>query len=424
MAELTGTKPYDPLQVADRAEIERRQLGRLNELLGVITRDNPFYAARNLPSHLDSLEELGSLPFTTKNELMEDQERHPLFGSNLTYPVERYTRLHKTSGTTGKPLRVLDTPESWAWWADCWGYVYSSAGVGPGDRVFLAFSFGPFIGFWSAYHGAERVGAMAIPGGGLSTEVRLHTLLEEEATVLVCTPTYALHLAEAAREQGLDLARSSVRVTVHAGEPGASVAGTRDRIEEAWGAQCFDHAGASEVGAYGYSCSERSGLHLNEAQFIFEVLDPHTGKPAQDGEQGELVVTNLGRLGNPVLRYRTGDTVLRWDAPCPCGSTFQLVPGGITGRADDMVVIRGVNIYPSALESIVRGVAEGEFRITYYREGAMDALGLEVEGTPAQAEEVRRTIRRDLAINVEVTAVDAGTLPRFELKARRIRDLR
>jgi phenylacetate-CoA ligase len=415
---------YHPLETASRTEIEQHQLERLNQLLGAIRADNPFYASRNLPAQLVTLADLSSLPFTTKGELVADQEKHPPFGSNLTYPLESYTHLHRTSGTIGRSLHVLDTPESWAWWAECWSYVYAGAGVGRGDRVYLAFSFGPFIGFWTAYHGAERVGAMAISGGGQSTEVRLKSLIEEGATVLVCTPTYALHLAEVARQHGLDLAEESVRVTIHAGEPGASVPATRNHIERVWGARCFDHAGASEVGAYSYSCALRTGLHLNEAEFIFEVIDPASGQPVPSGGQGELVVTNLGRWGSPVIRYRTGDIVQTTQEPCECGRTFRFVPGGLTGRTDDMVVIRGVNVYPSALESIVRTITEGEFRITYYRQGELDALGLEVETSATAAAEIRAAIQRALALDAEVQVVEPGTLPRFELKARRVRDLR
>src|SRR5262249_50376302 len=274
------------------------------------------------------------LPFTRKGELVADQDAHPPYGTNLSFPLGAYTRLHQTSGTTGRPLRILDTPESWLWWKRCWGYVYRGAGVRPDDRIFCAFSFGPFIGFWAAFEGGQHLGALMIPGGGQTSEQRLQMIADNQATVLVCTPTYALRLAEVAREQGFDASRSTIRATVHAGEPGASIPSTKQRIEEAWGARCYDHAGATEVGAHCFECvAQPGGIHLNEAEFIFEVVDPTTDEPA---DEGELIVTNLGRFGTPVVRYRTGDRVRRQPGLCPCGRTFGRLEGGILGRVDDM----------------------------------------------------------------------------------------
>ena len=254
---------------------------------------------------------LSGLPFTTKQELVDDQLRHPPFGSDLTYPLERYVRVHQTSGTTGRPMYWLDTEASWEWWGECWKAVFEAAGVGPGDRVFFPFSFGPFVGFWSGWEGARKVGALAISGGGQTTQQRLKSLVDYGATVLVCTPTYALHMAAEARRAGMDPARdSAVRVTVHAGEPGASIASTKQRIEEAWGARCFDHTGATEVGAFGFACDAlEEGVHVNEDEFIAEVVDAESGVPLPDGCRGELVLTNLGpgrEPRDPVPHRRPG----------------------------------------------------------------------------------------------------------------------
>jgi len=262
--------------------------------------------------------EFHTLPFTTKADLVADQAASPPLGAIATYSPEQYVTYHQTSGTRGRSLAILDTQESWDWWAECWQYVYAAAGVTARDRIFFAFSFGPFIGFWSAYAAARRLGAMTIPGGGLDSKVRLQLLRNTEATVLMCTPTYALRLAEVARAEGLSIRDSAVRVAIHAGEPGASIPSVRSRIEEAWGARAFDHAGGTEVGAYGFSCDAREGLHVNEAEFIAEVLDPVTGRPCVEGAAGELVITNLGRAGWPSIRYRTG-TSLPW-APAPAGA--------------------------------------------------------------------------------------------------------
>ncbi|HYX49794.1 MAG TPA: AMP-binding protein, partial [Ktedonobacteraceae bacterium] len=278
------------LENASRSLIQEHQLARLQLGLSRILPHNRFYEEKILsnpvPLALTSLDDLASFPFTTKQELVADQELHPLFGSNLTYPINEYIRLHQTSGTTGRPLKILDTQESWDWWAECWTSVYQSAGVTRDDIVFLAFSFGPFIGFWSAYEGAKRLGALTVPGGGMDSLQRLRAMQEIDATVLVCTPSYALHLAEVAHEHGLDMRLASVRITIHAGEPGASIPATRNRIESAWNARAYDHAGMTEMGAFGYSCSEQHGLHVNESEFIAEILDPLTNEPVNEGQTG------------------------------------------------------------------------------------------------------------------------------------------
>ncbi len=417
---------YRPdLEVAAPDEIRRRQLARLNELVAAILPQNAFYA-RKFGALAPSLtwDAFRRLPFTTKAELVADQASVPPLGAIATYPAERYTTCHQTSGTTGRPLLVLDTPESWAWWAECWQYVYTAAGVTARDRIFFAFSFGPFIGFWSAHEAARRLGAMVIPGGGLDSKARLELLLRMQATVLLCTPTYALHLAEVAREHGLPIRDSAVRVTIHAGEPGASIPAVRARIEEAWSARAFDHAGGTEVGAYGYACERRDGLHVNEAEFIAEVLDPESGEPCAEGVRGEIVITNLGRFGWPVIRYRTGDLVIAGSRRCSCGRTFLTLPGGILGRTDDLIILRGVNVYPSAVEAIVRTFEVGEFRLVRTRDGALDELTVEVEASEVVAAELALLLRERLAVRIPTRAVPPGSLPRWELKARRIADAR
>jgi phenylacetate-CoA ligase len=361
------------------------------------------------------------LPFTTKAELSTDQAEHPPFGTNMTYPVERYVRLHQTSGTTGRPLRFLDTAESWQWWRDCWRPIYNAAGVTNRDRIFFAFSFGPFVGFWSAFAGAEQLGALCITGGAMSSAERVSAIVATQATVLMCTPTYALRLAEVAEESGGDLGSGSLRVSIHAGEPGASIPATRERIERALGVISFDHTGATEVGAHGFSCEARDGVHLNESEFVAEILDPATGQAADEGE-GELVMTNLGRWGMPVIRYRTGDRVRGIRGRCACGRTSLKLAGGIAGRVDDMVTVRGVNVFPSAIEAIVRRFAEvDEYRVELVTVREMDELRCTVEtrGGSNLAERVATAIHRDLGIRCAVESVAPGTLPRFDMKAKR-----
>lgn len=391
------------------------QWERLSSRLPDLQQKNAFYRAK-LPPRAG---ELRDLPFTTKAELSEDQAAQPPFGSNLTYPIERYVRLHQTSGTTGQPLRILDTAESWDWWRECWQPVYRSAGVTARDRIFFAFSFGPFVGFWSAFAGAERLDALCLTGGAMTTIERVASIVATEATVLLCTPTYALRLAEAAREEGIDLARSALRVSIHAGEPGASIPATRDRIEKELGVEAFDHTGATEIGAYGFSCSARDGVHINESEFIAEIIDSGTGDARDEGE-GELVLTNLGRWGMPVIRYRTGDRVTAVRGACSCGRTLVKLVRGIAGRVDDMVTVRGVNVFPSAIEAIVhRFDGVGEYRVEMARVREMDELRCTIEAPADVAERIASAIHRELGIRCLVDAVAPGTLPRFEMKAKR-----
>lgn len=417
------------LETAARELIETHQLARLQVGLQRILPRNAFYTRKFLHYQdtltLDSLKDLGSLPFTTKHELVDDQTRNPAFGNNLTYPLNHYVRLHQTSGTTGRPLKVLDTQESWDWWADCWTAVYGGADVTRDDIVYLAFGFGPFIGFWSAYEGAKRLGALTVPGGGMDSLQRLRAMQEVGATVLVCTPSYALRLAEVAQEHDIDLSSFAIRATIHAGEPGASIPATRQRIEQIWHARTYDHAGMTEMGAYGFSCSEQQGIHINEGEFIAEIISPSTGGPTQPGEVGELVLTNLGRWGYPALRYRTGDLVRHGGYTCGCGRSFLHLPGGVLGRADDMLIVRGINVYPSALADILHRFPEvQEYRIIVTRPGIMDEITLQVECPPELVPNIEEELHLALSLRVPIEAVAIGSLPRFEMKARRVEDRR
>ena len=377
------------------------------------------------PPDFRTLEDLTAIPFTSKTELLEAQS-NGLLSSNCTFRESEYTRIHQTSGTTGEPLRVFDTAQSWDWWGRCWGFVLAAAGITSDDRLIVPFSFGPFIGFWAALGGAQRVGALMIPGGGRTSVQRLQLMADLGVTAMCCTPTYALRLAEVAREEGFDLSRIPMRVTVHAGEPGANIPATKTKIEKSWGARCYDHAGASEVGAHSFECqAQPGGTHAIDSEFIVEVVEPATGNPVSSGEQGELVITNLGRLGFPVLRYRTGDLVRIDSTPCPCGRTFTRFDGGVIGRADDMVVVRGVNVYPAAVENLMRHhAAIDEYRIVITAHRQMSIIRIEIECRDGTDEDhavnsVRATFESSLGLRPEVVAVSRGTLPRFELKSRR-----
>src|SRR5581483_957449 len=254
---------------------------------------------------------------------------------------------------------------------------------------------------------------------------RLRTIQEVGATVLVCTPSYALRLAEVAQEQGIDLCGSSVRVTIHAGEPGASIPATRERIERVWGARTYDHAGMTEMGADGFTCAQQQGVHVNEGEFLAEILDPARGQPVQEGQVGELILTNLGRRGSPAIRYRTGDLVRHGGSPCPCGCSFLMLPGGVPGRADEMLIVRRVNVYPSALANILHRFPEvTEYRVIVMKNGALDEIALQVECPAALIPTIQEEMHVALNLRIPIEAVALGSLPRFELKAKRVVDHR
>jgi len=420
------------VETLDPAAIGHLQRQKLARLLEEIRPSNAFYQQKLAGIQFDPLtDDLTKLPFTTREELQRDQEAHPPFGTNLTYELTRYNRYHQTSGTTGVPMRWLDTPESWEWFKRCWCIIDRAAGVVPTDRFVFPFSFGPFIGFWGAFEAAASLGNLCLPAGGMSTSARLRYLLDNGATVVCCTPTYALRMAETAQEEGLDLASSAVRLLIVAGEPGGSLPAVRSRIESDWGARVIDHVGMTEMGAYGFECLEaRGGMHVIETEFIAEIANPLTGEPVPDGTRGELVLTNLGRWGSPLIRYRTGDVVDISRKRCACGRSFARLEGGILGRADDMLIVRGNNVFPTAVEAILRGFAEiAEFRLVVSTTGGMTELTIEVErgsdpvrslSDVAFAEKITEAVRERLSFRAEVKCVPPGSLPRFEMKSHRV----
>ncbi|WP_254507500.1 phenylacetate--CoA ligase family protein [Anatilimnocola floriformis] len=411
-------------QQLSRESLRAWQLERLNKLLIEVIPHNKFYVEKlgKLVKPMTSLDQLADLPFTFKDELVTAPAAGE-FAANLTYPLDRYVRYHHTSGTRGRPMPVLDTAEDWQWWVETWQYILDAAEVRSDDRALMAFSFGPFIGFWSASDACIERGLLVIPTGGMNSRGRLEMMRSCQATLLFCTPSYALHLAEVAHDNQIDPRSLSIRHVIVAGEPGGSVPSTRQRIEQAFDARVIDHAGASEVGPWGYSRDER-GLHVIESEFIAEFLSVATGEPAVDGELSELVLTSLGRRGSPLIRYRTGDLV-RPQFEASGDSRFVLLVGGVLGRADHMLVVRGVNVFPSSIEHILRGFPEVvEFRVTASKAGAMDSLSVEVEDRLAQPERIARELQLRLGLKIEVQLVPLGTLPRFEGKGQRFVDRR
>ena len=413
------------LEALGRDALLSHQLSAVNKLLETILPASSFYKEKltGIQRPIDSLDEFRKLPLTTKAELQANSEE-PGFAANRTYPLDRYSRFHRTSGTHGRPMIVVDTQEDWQKWIETWQYVLDAAHVTSQDRVLMAFSFGPFIGFWSANDALIARGAMVIPAGGLSTVSRLGLINDSGATAICCTPSYALHMAEVAREHDVDIARSTVSRIIVAGEPGGSIPSIRKRIENAWDARVVDHSGATEIGPWGYADTDDTGLHIAESDYLPEFLSIESGSPAKDGELSELVITSLTRFGCPVIRYRTGDLV-KPDRSGRGENNFAFLPGGVLGRADDMLVIRGVNIFPSAIEQILCEFDDvQEYRITASKNGEMDALTVEVEDAKDDPKRIADALNVRLGLNIEVRSVPNNSLPRFEAKGKRFVDER
>lgn len=413
--------------------LEHQQLSALNRLVAEIAPANRFYRTKlesaNAFDGFTSLADFRTrMPFTTKDELARDQIDHPPYGTTLTQPLERYTRFHQTSGTSGKPIIWLDTAESWQWVLDNWKTVWQKAGAMPGDAAFFAFSFGPFLGFWAAFDSAVQLGLRVIPAGGLSSAERLRFLLARGPRFMCCTPTYALRLAEVACQESIDLRDSGLERIMVAGEPGGSVPAVRARIEASWpGARVVDHHGMTEVGPVSYGTPEEpSMLRLLHHAYLCEVLEPGTNERVSDGENGELVLTTLGRAACPLIRYRTGDLVKPVMIAGEDPGAFAL-EGGILSRVDDMVIVRGVNLYPSAMDAAVRAIAGvRDYRVEIDQRGTLPQVKVQFEannGGIETAATLAKHLRATFQMRMEVEEVPAGILPVFEMKARRWRIL-
>ena len=361
-------------------------------------------------------------PFTTKDMLAKDRIDNPPYGSNLTYPLNHYTRFHQTSGTLGVPMTWLDTPGDWQWMLRNWELVLENAGVQKGEKCFFAFSFGPFLGFWTAHDAATQRGCLCIPGGGQSSEQRLKTILEQKADHLFCTPTYALRLPEVAEEAGIDLSDNHLRSIIVAGETGGSQLSFREKIATQWHVvKVIDHYGMTEVGPVAYEIpGGQGGLRIIADSYFPEVIDSKSGLPVAEGALGELVLTTLGRTGCPVLRYRTGDLVRLETGMDQQGNPIFDLIGGILGRTDDMVVVRGVNLYPASVDAVIRRFNQvREYRVYKENTGSMVEIKIKIEAEPEIAKLVETELKDAFSLRIPVQSVEEGKLPRFEMKAKR-----
>ena len=423
-----------------RAQIEALQTRKLKNLVAWADASVPWQSKRLRAAGVtaDSIKRLADLrriPMMTRDEWMQGQLDHPPYGPILAAPPEAAIRYHLTSGTTGRtPIQVLDSMKDWEWMAELWCYGFWGFGVRPVDTVFFAFSYGTFVGFWGAHYACEKLGTLVLAGGNMTTEARVKQILSMKATVVCSTPTYALRMAQEAKTMGVDLAGSAVKRLILSGEPAGSIPATKRLIEEEWGAKAADTAGMTEVGTIMMFECERQpgGTHIIEDHYIEEVVNPDTGEPVPYGELGERLITSFGRGFIPVLRYRTRDLVVRVPASgCQCGRTFDLYEGGIRGRVDDMKLVRGTNVYPRAVEAIVREFKEiDEFRIHLYtadaRQDEIEVL-IEIPDPKADENRILKALTKALAEGHEglrfgVQKVQPGSLPRFELKAKRLQD--
>ncbi len=427
-----------------REELQALQLLKLRRLCEWAYATTPFHqrrfdAAGFKPEQLQTLDDIRRIPFMTREEWMDSQIENPLYGDLLATDQTNAIRYHLTSGTTGRtPIRVLDSMKDWEWINEMWCYGIWGFGVRPEDTVYFAFGYGSFIGFWGAHYACEKIGALVIPGGAQTTDGRIKQIIEMGVTTVCSTPTYALHMAQRAREMGIDIAKEGkVNKVILSGEPAGSIPAVKHQLEEAWGAKCGDTAGMTEVGTIMiFECSHQpGGTHIIEDHYIEEVLNPYTDEPVGYGELGERVVTSFGRGFIPVIRYRTKDMVMRVPAStCTCGRTWDIYDGGIRGRWDDMKLIRGTNVYPRAVEAIIREYnAIDEFQIYIWRrEDLQDEISIRVEIIPEAASEwevMQQKLSKDLSnahegLRFNIELMNHGDLPRFELKAKRLVDAR
>ncbi len=414
----------------DRVRLRSNQWRKLRALIMHLGTSEGFYSTRFRAANLrftsmNRIEDfIAVIPPTTKADILADRIEHPPFGTNLTKPLAHYTRFCATSGTsTGQPMAWIDTPESWEAMLACWRRVYEAADLIKGrDRILFAFSFGPFLGFWTAFEAGAK-DYLVIPAGGLSSHARLEAMARYGVTVLCCTPTYALRLGEMIGEKsGVERMALRIKKIIVAGETGGSIPEVRARIEKLWDAEVFDHHGMTEIGPVSHELPGQPGyLCIMEEAYLAEVVNPGTLAEVADGECGELLLTTLDRTACPLLRYRTGDWVKKRII-----DGRLCLEGGMLSRVDEMAVIRGVNVYPSAIESIVRQFPEaGEFVIEQKNIDGMEELELlvEIEGNIAKSllAKIEHRLRDTLHLRIPVKVVEPGSLPKGEFKSRRWR---
>jgi phenylacetate-CoA ligase len=431
---FTETLPYEKLRA--------HQLRKFKNIAAWAYQNSKFYksfydAAGIHPDDIQTFEDIRHIPKVEKGMLRNAQRKDPFpYGDLLCVPLEQVTEYRQTSGTTGQPVYQADTWQDWEWWSECWSYILWAQGYRPTDRIFLPFGYNVFVAFWAAHYAAEKIGCEIVPGGVLDTQARLLKIQEIKANALMATPTYILGMAETAKTKlNIDPRDLGIQRITCAGEPGASIPSTKKRLQEAWNAKVFDHAGATEIGAWSFECAEQSGgMHVNEAFFLVEIEDTETGEIIEEpGRRGKMIITALDRIGQPCVRFDSKDIIEWSDTPCPCGRTWRLIKGGVVGRADDITKVKGVLLSPSAIEEVVRSIdgLGDEYEVIVDKLGDVDRIKLKVELLPGHEDRqksievlLKDQLRLKTNLGYRLEFYDFGRLPRYDVKARRFKDLR
>ncbi len=428
---------WDERERWSRDQLESFQLDALQRQLRTVVDTSDFYRRRLAdldwePGDVRSLDDLRQLPVTRKTEYVEAIDQEPPFGPALACDPTDVRRVHFSSGTTSQPTPMCWTQQDLDRWADLYARSAYAQGVRATDVYQCLFSFSWFVGGLGGMLSYQRIGATCIPGGSVDSRRQIETMFRYGTTCVGGTPSFMLHLAEVAGELGYDLRDSAVSKVMVGGEPGAGIPATRQRIEQLWGAQCRDGYGSLEFQPIAWECHVGAGGHLAEDFALAEVLDPETHEPVADGERGVLVLTHLDKQACPLVRWWTGDVVVRDAGVCDCGRTHARLPGGVLGRADDMLVVRGVNVFPSAVEDVIRRTSgtTGEFQIVVDDDvrdtttGFLSGLKLRVEFTvgpdDGAASRLAEQLRSELQVRAAVEPLAPGSLPRTTHKASRL----
>ncbi|MBI3091405.1 MAG: hypothetical protein HYY96_12115 [Candidatus Tectomicrobia bacterium] len=428
------------METMPRAQLDALHLRRIQLMIRFAYENSPFYRklyreAGFTPDDIRSLDDFIRLvPVIDKKDLVQAQGAGaPPYGDARALPEEYNLYRFQTSGSTGTPLQIPFGYYSSAQYGEQWVYGFWAVGLRAYHTFYFAFNWGTFAGFWSAYWGVRRLGATVISGGGLDTKGRINHILQSKPDVLVATPTYALYMAEVAKGMGVDLRETTIKYFYSAGEPGPSIPTTRRAIEEAWGAKAFELYGIAEVGAIAPGCPLQGGVHLAE-DWAHSLVLGEDGKPVAAGEVGENVVTSYVQHVQPIIKYRSHDLVRPRYGICDCGRTWTYYDGGVLGRTDHMIIIKGTNVYPTAVEALLGDVAglSEHYEIHVDTEDKSDSITVKVEaarGLPSEqyekaAQEAARLLYKSIMVRIGIKVLPPESLPRYELKAKRFFDHR
>jgi phenylacetate-CoA ligase len=439
---ISEQKFWNPLiETLDHGKIKKLQFEKFKKIFTWAYERSKFHRglyekAGIKPADIRTFEDIRRIPAVEKSMMRGIQRKDPFpYGDALCVPLEDVSEFRQTSGTTGQPVYQADTWQDWEWWAESWAYILWAQGYRPNDRVFIPFGYNVFVAFWAGHYAAEKIGAEVVPGGVLDTQARILKIQELRCSAMMATPTYVLGMADTAKSMGIDPRSLGIRKITCAGEPGASIPSTKKRMEEAWNAKVYDHAGATEIGAWSFECEAQSGgLHVNEAFFLVEIQDLETGEYIEDpGRRGKIIITALDRQAQPCIRFDSKD-IAEW-APhaCSCGRTFRLLKGGVVGRTDDITKVKGVLLAPAAIEEVVRSIdgLSDEFEVVVDKAGDIDRITLKVEILKNRENErglietrLRDQLRLKTNLGYYLEFHGYHSLPRYEVKAKRFKDLR